>query len=93
MKLPFRLKSFRHGVHPEDNQALGSFESRVLPSANRLKDLTAPEHGEALVEAGFEAFEADGLVLEEWQKGYQHYGRLLRPARVKVGRHVKKAGE
>jgi len=30
------------------NQALGSFESRVLPSANRLKDLTAPEHGEAL---------------------------------------------
>lgn len=31
------------------NAALGSFESRVLPSANRLKDLTAPEHGEAIV--------------------------------------------
>ncbi|MGD0822913.1 MAG: DNA recombination protein RmuC [Desulfomonilia bacterium] len=30
------------------NTALGSFESRILPSANRLKDLTAPEHGEAL---------------------------------------------
>jgi DNA recombination protein RmuC len=30
------------------NAALGSFESRILPSANRLKELTAPEHGEAL---------------------------------------------
>lgn len=30
------------------NSALGSFESRILPSANRLKDLTAPEHGEVL---------------------------------------------
>lgn len=30
------------------NQAVGSFESRVLPSANRLKELAAPDHGEAL---------------------------------------------
>ncbi len=30
------------------NAALGSFESRVLPSANRLKDLSAPDHTEAL---------------------------------------------
>lgn len=30
------------------NAALGSFESRVMPSATRLKDLTAPERGEAL---------------------------------------------
>ncbi|HOS97148.1 MAG TPA: DNA recombination protein RmuC, partial [Deltaproteobacteria bacterium] len=30
------------------NAALGSFESRVLPSANRLKELAAPDHGEAL---------------------------------------------
>ena len=30
------------------NAALGSFESRVLPSANRLKELAAPDHDEAL---------------------------------------------
>lgn len=30
------------------NAALGSFESRILPSANRLRDLTAPDHEEAL---------------------------------------------
>ncbi len=30
------------------NQAVGSFESRGLPSANRLKELAAPDHGEAL---------------------------------------------
>lgn len=53
-----RLKTFvRHFDKVRDglvkasdsyNQALGSFESRVLPSANRLKELTAPEHGEVL---------------------------------------------
>lgn len=35
----------------------------------------------------------DGLVLEEWQKGYRFGGKLLRPSRVKVGRHIEKAGD
>ena len=30
------------------NAALGSFESRVLPSANRMKELVAPQQGEAI---------------------------------------------
>ena len=30
------------------NAALGSFESRVLPAANRLKELSAPDHDQAL---------------------------------------------
>lgn len=30
------------------NAAIGSFESRVLPSASKLRDLTAPDHAEAL---------------------------------------------
>lgn len=30
------------------NAALGSFESRVLPSANRLKELSVPDHAETL---------------------------------------------
>jgi DNA recombination protein RmuC len=53
-----RLKTFmRHFDRVRDglvkagesyNAALGSFESRVLPSANRLKELAAPDHDEAL---------------------------------------------
>jgi DNA recombination protein RmuC len=58
VELFVRLKTFmRHFDRVRDglvkagesyNAALGSFESRVLPSANRLKELAAPDHDEAL---------------------------------------------
>ncbi|MDZ7261347.1 MAG: nucleotide exchange factor GrpE, partial [candidate division KSB1 bacterium] len=32
--------------------------------------------------------EKDGKILEEWQKGYLFKGRLLRAARVKVGKKI-----
>lgn len=35
----------------------------------------------------------DDVVLEEWQKGYQFKGKLLRPSRVNVGRFTGKAGD
>jgi molecular chaperone GrpE len=28
-----------------------------------------------------------GTVIAQWEAGYRHAGRLLRPARVQVGRH------
>ena len=31
--------------------------------------------------------EQDGIVIEEWQKGYRFGGRLLRPSSVKVGQY------
>lgn len=30
----------------------------------------------------------DGMVVEEWQKGYRFGDRILRPSRVKVGRYL-----
>lgn len=30
----------------------------------------------------------DGKVLEQWQKGYRFKDRMIRPSRVKVGRHL-----
>jgi len=35
----------------------------------------------------------DGLVVEEWQKGYRFVDRLLRPSRVKVGKTIDKTGD
>ena len=37
--------------------------------------------------------EQDGMVVEEWQKGYRFGNRLLRPSRVKVGKHTGQAGD
>lgn len=55
-----------------------------IPSVGEAFD---PEFHEAV---GVEETEADqdGMVLEDWQKGYRFGGRLLRPSRVKVGRFV-----
>ena len=35
----------------------------------------------------------DGIVVEEWMKGYRFGGRLLRPSRVKVGIYSGKEGD
>jgi molecular chaperone GrpE len=35
----------------------------------------------------------DGIVTEEWQKGYRFGGRLLRPSRVKVGKAATKTSD
>ena len=35
----------------------------------------------------------DGMVVEEWQKGYRFGSRLLRPSRVKVGKYTGQAGD
>lgn len=38
-----------------------------------------------------ETSEAGGKVLEEFERGYQRAGRVLRPSKVKVSKHVDKA--
>jgi molecular chaperone GrpE len=61
----------------------------VIPSIGERFD---PDFHEAV---GVEKTEEDrdGLVVEEWQKGYRFGGKLLRPSRVKVGRHIQEAGD
>ncbi|MDP2668319.1 MAG: nucleotide exchange factor GrpE [bacterium] len=44
-----------------------------------------PMYHEALGQAETDKKEEDGVVLEELQKGYMLHGRVLRPAKVKVG--------
>ena len=34
----------------------------------------------------------DGIVMEEWQRGYRFGSRLLRPSKVKVGKYSAKTG-
>jgi len=37
--------------------------------------------------------EKDGIVLEEWQKGYKFAGKLIRPSRVTVGKGTENRGD
>lgn len=44
-----------------------------------------PEEHEAIEEHGVETESEDGVIIEELQKGYKLFNRILRPAKVKVG--------
>jgi molecular chaperone GrpE (heat shock protein) len=46
-----------------------------------------PREHEAMSMVPVDSPAADGTVVEQWQPGYRIGGRLLRPARVSVGRY------
>jgi len=44
-----------------------------------------PQEHEAIEDVGVETESEDGVIIEELQKGYKLFNRVLRPAKVKVG--------
>lgn len=44
-----------------------------------------PAEHESIMEAEAETEDLDGIIIEELQKGYKLFNRVLRPAKVKVG--------
>ncbi|MBN2105567.1 nucleotide exchange factor GrpE [bacterium] len=57
-----------------------------LESIDALDQTFNPDIHEAIAVEEVEEPKKDGVVLEEWQKGYQFHGSLLRPSRVKVAK-------
>jgi molecular chaperone GrpE (heat shock protein) len=44
-----------------------------------------PFEHESIIEAEVETKDSDGVIIEELQKGYKLFNRVLRPSKVKVG--------
>ncbi|MDP3934659.1 MAG: nucleotide exchange factor GrpE [Candidatus Giovannonibacteria bacterium] len=63
----------------------------VEPVESQGKTFNPLEH-EALEEKEVLGEEEDGIVVEELQKGWRIYDRILRPAKVKVGVYSAKGG-
>ncbi len=68
-------------------QVLERFEVSEVPGVGSAFDPTLHEAVLREVDDGFE----DGEILEEYRKGYQMNGRLLRPSQVKVAVHPTEA--
>lgn len=64
-------------------------ESGVSPLENSSGKKFDPLAQEAIEKIPVKDLEKDNLVLEETQRGYKMYDRILRPARVKVGVYEK----
>lgn len=74
------------GVARSFEQALSSVGVEAVPSVGSLFD---PEMHEAVDMIGVDA-EDDGKVIQEYARGYKFGDRLLRPARVQVGKAMTK---
>lgn len=60
-------------------------ESGVVPLENSAGKKFDPLTQEAIEKINTSNPEKDNLVLEEFQRGYKMYNKILRPAKVKVG--------
>ena len=57
-----------------------------LESIEALDRIFNPDIHEAIAVEEVEDPQQEGVILEEWQKGYQFHGNLLRASRVKVAK-------
>jgi len=64
-------------------------ESGVAPLENSTGKKFNPSAQEAIEKINTPDPEKDNLVLEEAQRGYKMYDKILRPAKVKVGIYIK----
>lgn len=78
-------KNWRDGVEHIYTQLIGILKSNNIKEINPEGNNFDPQKHESVGSAQTEKENEDGKVIEVMQKGYEMNGRVLRPARVKVG--------
>ena len=74
------------GVKEKKNQFLEILRKNGIVEVNAEKGVKFnPEEHESIAEENVETENLDGLIVEELQKGYKLFNRVLRPSKVKVG--------
>jgi molecular chaperone GrpE len=77
--------NWRAGVEYIAKQLTGTLESYGLAEINPLNALFSPEEHEAIEHVAVTEKDKDHVVVEVISKGYKLHGKVLKPARVKVG--------
>jgi molecular chaperone GrpE len=83
------LSSGHKDFEPLYNQFMAVLKSAGLEEINPLGEIFGPHEHEALGMLHTEKEGEDQKVLEVLQKGYKLNGRVIRPAKVRVGEYVK----
>lgn len=73
---------------PLYNQFMGVLKSNGLEELNPLGETFSPHEHEAIGAKETEKEEEDHKILEVFQKGYKLNGKVVRPAKVKVGEFI-----
>jgi len=80
------------GVRLIQQKLLSTFIKVGLEPIPAVGNKFSPDLHEAVEVIETES-EKDGMVVQEWERGYRLGDRLLRPSRVTVGKVVEKAGD
>ncbi len=84
-----KFKSFYNGMEMIYKKLKDLLTQYGLEEIDATGEEFNPEYHEALMMEESEKYERD-KVIETFQKGYKLHGNLLRPAKVKVGKAIKK---
>lgn len=78
------------GMREIKNQFLEVLKENVVEEINVNKGMKFdPTEHESIMEFEVETDDLDGVIIEELQKGYKLFNRVLRPSKVKVGIYKK----
>ena len=78
------------GIKEIKNQFLEILRKNGVSEINSEKGVKFnPDEHESIAEENTENENLDGLIVEELQKGYKLFNRVLRPSKIKVGTYKK----
>ncbi len=83
-------KTWQNGIKYLHNQFISVLKEHGLESIEAAGKEFNPREHEAVAELKVEKKEDDGVVMEEYRKGYKLRGRVIRPSQVKVGKYQEK---
>jgi len=82
-----KFKDVKIGIELIEKELINSFERNGIKSIDSLGKKFDPNYHQALNE--FESDKEEGTIVNEIQKGYMLYDRLLRPAMVSISKKKK----
>lgn len=82
-------KTWQNGIKYLHNQFISVLKERGLEPIEAVGKEFDPREHEAVAEVEVEKKEDDGIVMEEYRKGYKLKEKVIRPSQVKVGKYNK----
>lgn len=91
LELALKLKP-SEGMNEIYSQLRGLFQEHGVRAIDAKGKKFDPAEHESLEKVEVAEEKKDNIVLEELQKGYKLYDKVLRPAKVKIGNYAKNIG-
>ncbi len=82
-------KTWQNGIKYLHNQFISVLKEHGLEPIEAVGKEFDPREHEAVAELEVKKEEDDGIVMEEYRKGYKLKEKVIRPSQVKVGKYTK----